>query len=48
MSWTCVATRGLACAEVTLTPNSTASLSIAVGTTQALLSYADQQALRAS
>jgi hypothetical protein len=47
-AWTCVANRGLAYSEVTLTPNANFTLPLAIGTTQALLAYADEQALRAS
>jgi len=48
MSWTCIASRGLSYVEVTLAPNANATLSATMGTLEALLRYADEQALRAS
>lgn len=48
MSWTCVATRGLAYAEVTLTPNGKLTLPTTTAVLQALLEYTDDQARQAS
>jgi hypothetical protein len=46
-AWTCVGTRGLAYAEVTLTPNPNATRPLVVDTLSALLSYTDEKAVLA-
>lgn len=48
LSWTCVASRGYAYAEVTFSPNSNATQAIPSDIIASLLGYTDEQSLRAS